>query len=437
MGELPKSEASWPVRRDRALSDETLRRTLQRVTGNLNRARIKAYETLPQAEIHRRKAVQVKADAIDHLDELLEEAIRQITRHGGIVHQAQTPEEARMLIAQIARDNQVQHITKSKSMTTEEIDLNPYLLAQGFHVRETDLGEFIIQLAHEHPSHILAPAIHKSKEQVRELFAQTHPERADQLPDTADIPQLTKWARIQLQNEFYQADMGITGGNFLVAETGTVVILTNEGNAEMVTDIPRIVVSLLGIEKIVANWNDLSDLVEIPALSGVGQELPTYTTFLSGPRQENMMEGPQQWHVVLLDNGRRALAQTDYADVLSCVRCGACLNICPVFQEVGGHGYGTVYSGPIGVVESPLLGGLAAFAELPVDLCNLCGACTDVCPMDIDLDEHIRSLRQTLFARDLLPPAFSATDCEDASSTPTFGQEWTAQQPHSSPGEEV
>ncbi|AUW93872.1 lactate utilization protein B/C [Sulfobacillus thermotolerans] len=403
MERLPHDPRPWPARRDEALHDPVLQATLRRVTHRLNTARIQAYQNYPAGAEARERAKHRKREAVREWEPLLAQAEQQITAHGGQVFRAATPGDVGAYIKKVAQEHGVQRIIKSKSMATEEVQLNAQLEATGFAVRETDLGEYIIQLAHEKPSHILAPAAHKNRQQIQALFRETVADAHDVVSD--DIPGLTQFARQKLRQDFLSADMGITGGNFLVAETGTVVVITNEGNADMVTTLPRILISLVGLEKIVQDWDALIDIIQQPALSGVGQRLSSYTTMISGPRGPESWEGPDEWHVVLLDNGRQAIHDGPYQDVLACIRCGACLNVCPVFQQVGGHGYGSVYSGPIGTVISPLIGGMQTFGELPRYLCTVCYACQEACPMDIPLPEQIIGLRSQAVAEDREPAA--------------------------------
>ncbi len=403
MEHLPQDPRPWPVRRDTALQDTVLQTTLTHVTHRLNNARIAAYRHYPSGEAARIRAIARKREAIQDWSVLLDRAEEEITAHGGHVKRAATPEAVGAYVLEIARQHSVKRVIKSKSMVTEEVQLNAQLEAAGLDVRETDLGEYIIQLAHEKPSHILAPAAHKNRQQIQRLFVDTVADAGEEVSE--DIQELTRFARNKLRQDFLSADMGITGGNFLVAETGTVVVITNEGNADMVTTMPRVLVSIIGIEKIVQDWDALEDIIQQPALSGVGQRLSSYTTIISGPRARESWEGPDEWHVVLLDNGRRKIHGGPYQDVLSCIRCGACLNVCPVFQQVGGHGYGSVYSGPIGTVLSPLLGGMDAFGELPSHLCTMCYACQEACPMDIPLPHEIISLRETAVSERREPAA--------------------------------
>ena len=393
-GQLPFDPRPWSKRRDAALHDVTMRQTIQFVTRRLANAKVAAYAAYPEGEQSRLRAVHVKRQSIRQMAEHLATFTQQVEEHGGHVHHAATAADAIQAVLQVAQHHGARRIIKTKSMATEELELNQALENAGIAVRETDLGEYIIQLAQEKPSHILAPAAHKNRAQIAALFDRDAQGQHTAAPTSDAILALTQYARRRLREEFLLADMGITGGNFLVAETGTLVLITNEGNADMVTTLPRILVSVVGVEKIVADWSGLIEVIQQPALSGVGQRLSSYTTLVSGPRGADQWEGPDQWHVVLLDNGRTLLRDTPFEDVLSCIRCGACLNVCPVFRQVGGHAYGSVYPGPIGIVETPLLTDFGILPELPSALCTVCHACGDACPMDIDLPGHIVQLRQ-------------------------------------------
>jgi len=279
---------------------------------------------------------------------------------------------------------------KSKSMATEEIDLNEALEHAGVTPVETDLGEYIIQLAREKPSHIIAPAIHKTKSQVADLISAVAGER---LP--ADPEALTAAARVLLRQKFLQADMGITGANFAIADTGTVVLVTNEGNGRMVTSLPRIHVALMGIEKVVPSMTDLAVFLSILARSATGQKLSSYTTLVRGPRQPGELEGPDEFHLILMDNGRARQIAGPLREALYCLRCGACLNVCPVYRQIGGHAYGHTYPGPIGILLTAMLRGDESVKEL-AHASSLCGACKDVCPVRIDIPRMLIELRQGL-----------------------------------------
>mgnify|MGYP005816777519 CR=1 FL=1 len=395
-GTLPRAESPWAERVATALADEEMRRSIARTTRNFDRARRAVYAEYPEAETMRQAGRDAKAYAIAHLDEMLTQLQSQVEAHGGHLFCAATPDQANDYVLQVARRRGVKRVIKSKSMVTEETGLNAYLEAAGLHVRETDLGEYIIQLAHEHPSHILAPAAHKNRGQISKLFHEEAGARAAEPPRSEETQELAAFARQQLRTEFLQADMGVSGGNFLVAETGTLVLISNEGNGRMVTSLPPVHVALVGIEKVIPTWRDLGNILQQAALSGTGQRMSVYVSLVTGPRHAGELDGPEEFHLVLLDNGRSALRGTEYEDVLRCIRCGACLNTCPVYRNIGGHAYGTTYSGPVGAVLTPLLAGTAFMPELPKSACSLCNACVEACPMEIDLPRHFISLRREL-----------------------------------------
>ncbi len=303
---------------------------------------------------------------------------------------AATAAEANATIVDICRSANATLAAKSKSMATEEIGLNEALEAAGIRPVETDLGEYILQLAGEHPVHIIAPAIEKTKEQVAELLS-----RVDGRPVAAELEELTKAARRQLRETFHAADVGITGANFGVCDTGSIVLVTNEGNGRLVSSLPRVHVVLMGMERLVASLSDLAVMLRLLARSGTGQRLSTYTTLITGPRRAGEQDGPDELHVVILDNGRSKLADGRYREMLACIRCGACLNVCPVYRKTGGAAYGPVYSGPMGAVLVPLLEGFEHAADLP-HASSLCGACTDACPVKIPLHELLLELRRDL-----------------------------------------
>jgi len=297
----------------------------------------------------------------------------------------------------IARTNGVRKAVKSKSMVSEECALNPALEAAGIEVVETDLGEYILQLADEPPSHIIAPVIHKTRDQVSDLFAQKHATQRK-----TDIEALTREAREKLRPHFVSADMGITGANFIVAETGSTLIVTNEGNGRMATTLPRIHVAITGIEKVVPTLEDVATLLRLLPRSATGQSISNYVSVTTGPRRAGDLEGPEQFHIVLLDAGRSRILASEFRDILRCIRCGACMNHCPVYQSVGGHAYGWVYPGPMGSVLTPNYVGIENALDLPhaATLCNQCGV---VCPVKIPLPELLRKLREKQYERRLRP----------------------------------
>jgi L-lactate dehydrogenase complex protein LldF len=306
---------------------------------------------------------------------------------GGVVHFARNAADAAGVVTRIAMKRGARTAVKSKSMTAEEISLNEALHRAGVTVVETDLGEFIIQLAGEKPSHILAPAIHKDRAQVARLF-----QKNLGVPPGLDVEGLVRAARKALRDRFLTAEMGITGANFAVAETGTLVILTNEGNGRMTTTLPPVQIAVVGVDKIIPGLSDLPGFLTLLTRSATGQTISSYVSIITGPRKPGEEEGPEELHVVLLDNGRSSWARGPFREILHCLHCGACLNACPVYRAVGGHAYESVYPGPMGDVLSPLLWGMKAYPFLP-DACTLCGRCAEACPVKIPLPEYHRKLR--------------------------------------------
>ncbi len=394
VGRLPRDPAPWGERRDRALGNSVLRGNIRSVTRRLADARRRAYASYPASQVLRVAGRDAKRRAVARVEPLLDELRDRLAANGARVIFAEGPKEVADYVVSLAARRGAKRVVKSKSMLTEELDLNRRLAVAGLAVRETDLGEYIIQLLDEHPSHILAPAAHRNRQEIHALFQETAEREGVPGPTSDDVGPLTAFARQRLREDFLAADIGITGANFLVAETGTIVLVTNEGNADMVASLPPVHVVIAGIDKVLDTWADLAAVIQQPALSGVGQRLSAYTTLISGPRAAGSPEGPEELHVLLVDNGRRQLVDGPYADVLTCIRCGACYNVCPVYRQVGGHAYGSTYAGPIGAVETPLLAGLDFLPELPKSLCTLCNACVEACPMDIALADHFITLRR-------------------------------------------
>jgi L-lactate dehydrogenase complex protein LldF len=337
------------------------------------------------------RARDIRDRSIGRLDAYLEEFERHVEATGGTVHWAATGEEACRLVAQICQDANAQHVIKSKSMVTEEIELNAALELAGFGVTETDLGEYIIQLRGEKPSHILAPSLHVTLAEVASTFEANHD--IDREKPLTEAVEMLAEARAVMRDKFLQADVGITGANFLVAETGAAVIVTNEGNADLTASLPDTHIVVTGIEKVVPTLDDVGVLLRVLARSAIGERLSNYTTFVNGPRRENEASGPSNYHVVLVDNGRSKMVGTEFQDMLRCIRCSACLNHCPVYTAIGGHAYGSVYSGPMGAVLTPAFAGLASAVHLP-NASTFCGRCEAVCPVRIPLPSLLRRWRQ-------------------------------------------
>lgn len=361
---------------------------------------------LPDAQALRTLAGKIKSHMLEHIDEYLEQFAENVRQRGGQVHFAATAAEAHQHFVDIARANQCQLIVKSKSMASEEIELNRALEAAALTPVETDLGELIVQLSHDRPSHLVMPVMHLKARQVGEIFAKFF-----HVPFTEDPPTLAELARVYLRDRFRRADMGVSGVNFGIAETGSIVLCTNEGNGRMCTSRPRIHVALMGMEKLLPRLADLGVFLKLLARSASGLAMTQYTSIITGPRRAGELDGPEQVHVVILDNGRREILGTEYRDTLRCIRCGACLNACPVYRTIGGHAYGSVYSGPIGSLLTPLFNGLPNHADLP-QASSLCGACLEACPVQIDIPELLIKLR-----RDWVRPPETVVKRHDAAAT--------------------
>jgi L-lactate dehydrogenase complex protein LldF len=384
-----------------ALADRQLQKALGNVRSGFIDKRLKAIEALPEFEALRDNARDIKDHALRHLDLYLEAYEQKVTDSGGHVHWAETADDARAIMLDICRATGARTVTKGKSMITEEIGLNAFLEAQGVTPVETDLGEYIIQLRGEHPSHIIAPAVHLNKDQVEADFRRVH----QHLPPSRDLTEpeaLLGEARRVLRSKYFDADIGITGANFLVAETGSSIIVTNEGNGDLTQLLPRIHVVIASIEKLVPTLEDAAQILRVLARSATGQDMSVYTTISTGPRRPGDPDGPDEYHVILLDNGRSAMLGTEFQDMLRCIRCGACMNHCPIYHAVGGHAYGWVYPGPMGAVLTPSLIGIDKAGHLP-NASTFCGRCEAVCPMRIPLPKMMRHWREREFERGLNP----------------------------------
>ncbi len=361
--------------------------------------RSEAVAALPEWSKIREEAKALKNHVLDHLDDYLLAYESAVQAKGGTVHWAESSEQAAQIIVEICQQENAKHVIKGKSMVSEEAELNSALEAVGIDTVETDLGEYIIQLAEEPPSHIIAPAIHKTKQQVSELFHENHQQYGltEKLENRVD---LVNEARQVLRDKFQNADVGITGANFLVAETGHHVLVTNEGNGDLSSLLPRTHIVIAGIEKVVPTLEDASCLLRLLARSATGQHFSNYTSFMGGPKQEDDLDGPENFHVVLVDNKRTEMYAGDLKEMLRCFRCGACLNHCPVYGSVGGHSYGWVYPGPMGSVVTPVMVGIENAPDL-AHACTLNGRCAEVCPMSIPLPDLLRKHRQTTFEKQL------------------------------------
>jgi L-lactate dehydrogenase complex protein LldF len=371
-----------------ALVDVPLQAALTRLTDTLMAGNRRAYAALSDSDRLRDHAKRIKEHTLANLDKYLEQLDKSVQNAGGSVHWADTASDAQQIIVEIARRAGCKHAVKSKSMTSEEIHLNRALEAAEIEVTETDFGEYILQLADERPSHLVAPAVHHTRESIARILSK---HTGQQLPD--DPQALAMSGRCLLRDKFYQADLGISGVNFAIAETGTIVLITNEGNGRLTTTCPRVHIAIMGMEKVIPRLADLPVFLKLLARAATGQTLSVYTTLITGPRRTGERDGPDEFHLVILDNGRSKILGSPFRESLQCIRCGACLNACPVYRRVGGHAYGGVYSGPIGSILTPLYDSVAENPHLP-HASSLCGACQAVCPVRINIPHMLIGLRE-------------------------------------------
>lgn len=392
------SSMHFVARSGQKLADVRLQENLRKLATKFVSARAQAITELDDFEGQRDAAVDIRNETLEQLDvwlQLFEESAR---ARGTVVLYAETPQQAAQLVADIAKHHGVKTAIKSKSMVSEEMSLNAVLERNGVMVRETDLGEYILQINNnEPPSHIIAPVVHKDKDEVADLFHQTHG-----TPRKTDIQELTREAREVLRPQFLAADMGITGGNFAIAETGSIAIVTNEGNEGMCTIVPKVHVAVTGIEKVVPNLNALATLLRLLPRSATGQSISNYVSLLTGVRSPGELDGPDHNYVILLDGGRTSLLGGEFQPMMRCIKCGACMNHCPVYQKIGGHAYGWVYPGPMGSVLTPSYIGIENAIDLP-QAATLCGECHVVCPVRIPLPELLRKLREKQTEQGLRP----------------------------------
>ncbi|MBX6342239.1 MAG: lactate utilization protein, partial [Thermomicrobiaceae bacterium] len=421
---MPARSKTFQRELDAAVRDPHLATALHRALSTFRDRRAAAFAGMDfegmRADLRRRKE-----DAIARLPELIEQFTREAEAVGAVVHRAATIDDARRIVGEIATSRGAKLVVKSKSMATEEIRLNPYLESLGMRVVETDLGEWIIQLAGDHPSHLIAPAIHVTREQVAALFSK---EAGEEIP--SDPRELVAFARRALRRAFIEADLGISGANVAIAESGTLVIVTNEGNARLVTTLPPVHVAVLGVEKIVPTLDDAAAILKLLPRSGTAQKLTSYISFITGPSRSSDIEltpvvgvhGPKELHIVLLDNGRMAAREDDeLRDTLYCIRCGACSNVCPPYQVVGGHLFGYIYTGPIGLPLTAIHHGLEAAAD-PQSLCVSCNACETVCPARIPIPRLILDVRSRV-AEELGLPRMKA-EAFERWQDPKRGDRW-------------
>lgn len=378
------------------LEKEFMRGAVSSAQNHLHAKRLVAVDTLGDWEEWRNHGQEIRQHVLNHLDFYLNELAENVEKAGGHVHFAADAEDANRYIREVVRKKEAKKIVKSKSMVTEEISLNEMLEEEGCQVLETDLGEYILQLEGDKPSHIVAPSLHKNKDQIKEVFVE---KLGYDEQKTSNASELTDYVRSILREEFLTADLGITGCNFGVADSGSVCLVTNEGNAGLVTTIPKTHIAVMGMERLVPSMKELEVLVNMLARSAVGQKLTSYVNILTGPKRPEDVDGPEEFHLVIVDNGRSNILGGDFQEVLQCIRCAACVNTCPVYRHIGGHSYNSIYSGPIGAVLTPLLAGYDDYKELPY-ASSLCGACTDACPVKIPLHELLLKHRQVIVEKE-------------------------------------
>ncbi|KAF0824858.1 LutB/LldF family L-lactate oxidation iron-sulfur protein [Cytobacillus firmus] len=380
---------------DSGINNSFMRGAVSGAQERLQTRRLDAAAELGNWEEWRSLSEEIRQHVLENLDFYLYQLSENVAKRGGHVYFAETGEEASAYVREVIEKKNARKVVKSKSMVTEEIHLNASLEEAGCQVIETDLGEYILQVDdHDPPSHIVAPALHKNKEQIRDVFAEKLSYQNTEKPE-----ELAWHAREMLRHEYLTADVGITGCNFAVAETGSITLVTNEGNADLVTALPKTQITVMGMERLVPTYEEMEVLVSMLTRSAVGQKLTSYITVLTGPKEELDVDGPEEFHLVIVDNGRSSILGGEFQSILQCIRCAACVNVCPVYRHVGGHSYGSIYSGPIGAVLSPLLGGYDDYKELPY-ASTLCGACTEACPVKIPLHELLHRHRQVIVEKE-------------------------------------
>lgn len=382
---------------DRQVHDQIMQKAVANAQETIGRNRQKMVDELGHWEDWRDRAAQIRDHVLANLDAYLYQLSEKIEQHGGHVFFAQTKEEASQYILNIAKEKKAKKIVKAKSMVTEEIGLNPVLENAGINVIETDLAEFILQQAKDAPSHVVVPAIHKNRAQIRQIF---HDKLGYNGSDTSE--EMTRFVRQNIRDDFFTADIGITGCNFAVAETGSVCLVTNEGNARLSTTLPKTHIAVMGMERIAPTFKEVDILITMLARSAVGLRLTGYNTWLTGPKENDNVDGPEDFHLVIVDNGRSKIIGSEFKDILRCIRCGACMNTCPAYRHIGGQGYDSIYPGPVGAVLTPLLGGYKDFKNLPY-VCSLCTACDSVCPVKIPLSNLIKKHREVMVEQGITP----------------------------------
>ncbi len=388
---LKISNEKFHDRLEKNMEDDYMQIAMIRAQNHINGNRKRVYAELGHFEEWRGLSEEIRQHTLENLDYYLHQFSENVVKQGGKVFFAETPEEANAYIQKIAKEKDAKKVVKAKSMVTEEIGLNHALEEIGVKVVETDLAEFILQTDDcDPPSHMVVPSLHKTKEKVRDVFH-------DKLGyDKSEAPEeLAQFAREQLRDEYMSAEIGVAGCNFAIAESGSISLVTNEGNADLVMSCPKTQIVVMGMERIVPTYEEADILISLLCRSAVGAKLTSYITFLTGVTEEGSIDGPDDFHVVIIDNGRSKILESEFKSILQCIRCAACLNICPVYRKIGGHSYGSIYSGPVGCVLTPLLGGYDDFKDLPY-ACSLCGACTEICPAGIPLHSLIHRHREVI-----------------------------------------
>lgn len=396
---LKTSNLAFKVRVDNQIQNEIMRKAVVKAQETIGANRQKMVDELGHWEEWRDLSKQIRNHVLANLDAYLYQLSEKVQQNGGKVYFAETAEEATAYIRQVALEKNAKKVVKSKSMVTEEIGLNHVLEAEGIKVVETDLGEYLLQIVGDKPSHIVVPAIHKDRHQIRK---ELHEQLGYEGPETPEA--MTLFVREKIRQDFLEADIGISGCNFAVAETGSVCLVTNEGNLRLATTLPKTHIAVMGMERLAPTFQEVDVLITMLARSAVGAKLTGYNTWLTGPRLAGETDGPEEFHLVIVDNGRSKILESEFKEVLRCIRCGACLNTCPAYRQIGGHGYGSIYPGPIGSVISPLLGGYEEFKELPY-ACSLCTACNSVCPVRIPLAQLILKHRENIAQAGMTPMA--------------------------------
>ncbi|UJR54756.1 LutB/LldF family L-lactate oxidation iron-sulfur protein [Dickeya zeae] len=400
---LKTSDVAFKARIKQQIDDPIMRNAVANAQERIGANRQKMVDELGHWEDWRERASQIREHVLANLDAYLYQLSERVSANGGHVFFAKTKEDATDYILRVAQSKQAKKVVKAKSMVTEEIGMNHVLQEAGIQVIETDLGEYILQLDGDPPSHIVVPAIHKDRHQIQRVLREKLGYDGPETPEA-----MTLFIRQKIRQDFLSAEIGVTGCNFAVAETGSVCLVTNEGNARMCTTLPKTHIAVMGMERIAPTFEEVDVLITMLARSAVGARLTGYNTWLTGPREAGHVDGPEEFHLVIVDNGRSTVLGSQFKDILRCIRCGACMNTCPAYRHIGGHGYGSIYPGPIGAVISPLLGGYDDFKDLPY-ACSLCTACDSVCPVQIPLSKLILKHRRVMAEGGLTPKGEQST----------------------------